>query len=136
MNSAPFSDIGALPSTETIGNLTIARESLHTNNYIENFELPSSPNHATDIPSSPWDSDSSQDHDIIPDASADVTPRNGAHSSSDSTFLHIGFTFLHPTPCLEMYPSPLAPRLPQSLDTLCQSRFLNLLGYKKCSGGS
>ena len=117
INNAPFSDIRTFPSTETIGNLTIDRESLHTNNYIDNFKLPSSPNHATAIPSSPGDSDSSQDDDIVTDASADVFPRNCAHSSSNSTLLHIGFTFLHSTPSTDMYPSHLADRPPQTTDT-------------------
>ena len=100
---------------------SIARESFHTNNYIENSELPSSPNHAADIPSSPGDLDSSQDHDIIPDGSADVSPRNSAHSSCDSTFLYLGFTFLHPTPSFEMYPSHSAHRLHQTIDTISPS---------------
>ena len=98
MNYAPFSDIGAFPSTETIWNLTIAH-----------------------IPSSPGDSDSSQDHDIIPDASADVSPRNSAYSSSDSTFLHIGFTFLHSTPCLGLYPLHSAHRTHQTIDSVSSS---------------
>jgi len=117
INYAPFSDIRTFPSTETIGNLTIDRESLHTNYYIDNFELPSSPNHATDIPSSPGDSYSSQDHDIVTDASSDVSPRNCAHSSSNSTLLHIGFTFLHSTPSIDMYPSHLADRPPHTTNT-------------------
>ena len=117
INYAPFSDIRPFPSTETIGNLTVDRESLHTNNYINNFELPSSPNHATDIPSSPGDSDSSQYNDIVTDASPDVSPRKRAHSSSNSTLLHIGFTFLHPTPTIDMNHSHLADRLPKTTKT-------------------
>jgi len=116
MNYAPFSEIRFFASTATIGNLTGARESLHTHNYIDNFELPSSPNHATDIPSSPGDSDCSQDYDIPPDAPANDFPRNDAHSSSDSTFLYIGFTFLHPTPCLVIHSPHLCHRFHRTSD--------------------
>jgi len=54
-NFTPFSEIMIFPATETIGNLTVDRESLHTHNYIDNFELPICPNHAIDAPSSPGD---------------------------------------------------------------------------------
>ena len=58
-----------------------------------------------------------RDSDIVTDAFAHVFPQNRAHSSSNSTLFHIGFTFLHSTPTIDMYPSPLADRFPQTTDT-------------------
>ena len=116
-NFTPFSEIMTFPATETIGNLTVDRESLHTYNYINNFELPISPNHAADTPSSPGDSDSSQDCAMTTDAQADVSSQKDARSSSESSFLYIGFTFLHPTPCPEMLNSHPS-RSPQPPDNV------------------
>jgi len=80
-NFTPFSEIMIFPATETIGNLTVDRESLHTHNYIDNFELPISPNHAIDTPSSSGYSDSSQDGDMTSDVQADVSSRKDVCSS-------------------------------------------------------
>ena len=96
---APFSKVMTFLATEAICTLTVA-ESLIKHNFIDNFELPLCSNHATDIPSSQGDSESSRDCDITPD----VSSQNGACPSSESNFLHIVFTFLHSTPCLGIHP--------------------------------
>ena len=57
---------------------------------------------------------------MIPDFQADVSSRKDVRSSSESTFLHIEFTFLHSTPCHKMHSShlPRAHQLPENVSHL------------------